>query len=101
MLRSLVTEPVPAGEIAWDVAAPRGFERLTLAGLLLERKDFQNAISVANVFDAAWPSVYLLYLPASLELRAEAAAALSEDNLAAQLRNRLSALRGERRTAGK
>ncbi|MGK2963591.1 MAG: protein kinase domain-containing protein [Gemmatimonadaceae bacterium] len=101
MLRSLVTEPVPGGDIAWDVAAPRGFERLTLARLLFARKDFQNAISVANVFDAAWPSVYLLYLPASLELRAEAAAALSEDKLAAQLRSRLSALRGERGTAGK
>ena len=101
MLRSIVTEPVPGGEIAWDVAAPRGFERLTLARLLIARKDFQNAISVANVFDAAWPSVYLLYLPASLELRAEAAVALSEDNLAARLRNRLAALRGDRATAVK
>lgn len=101
MLRSLVTEPVPGIDIAWDVAAPRGFERLTLARLMAARKDFQNAMSVANVFDAAWPSVYLLYLPASLDLRAEAADALSEANLAAQFRNRLSALRGERRTAGK
>jgi serine/threonine protein kinase/Flp pilus assembly protein TadD len=98
--KQLLSDPVPGTDIEWDVAAPRGIERLTLARLLLAEGDFQTAIQVANVFDAAWPSVHLLYLPGSLEVRAEAAAAISDNRLAAQFRNRLAALRGERVIAG-
>jgi tetratricopeptide (TPR) repeat protein len=96
LLRSLVSDPAPGGDLAWDLAAPRGMERLTLARLLLAERDYQTAIEVANVFDAAWPSVYLLYLPASLELRAEAASAIPSTQLAARFRSRLAAFRGER-----
>ena len=101
MLRAIVSEPAPGSELAWDLAAPRGIERLFLSRLLLAAKNYSAALNVANVFDAAWPSVYLLYLPGSLEVRAQAAAAGPNANLAEQYRNRLAALRGERVVARK
>jgi hypothetical protein len=52
------------------------------------------ANDVANVFDASWPAVYLLYIPQSLAVRERAAAGLGNDALAAFYRNRLAALRG-------
>ncbi len=72
-----------------------------MARLLAARKDYRKALDVANVFDTAWPSIYLLYVPASLELRAGAATALSDDGMAPRFRKRLAALRGERVVAGK
>jgi tetratricopeptide (TPR) repeat protein len=101
MFDSIVGDPVPGAEIVWDVAAPRGMERLTLARMLVKRRDYRKAIDVANVFDTAWPSVYLLYVPASLELRAEAAAAIPDGAMASRFRSRLAALRSERAVAGK
>lgn len=78
-----------------------GLERLTLARLAFAPVDYRKAIDVANVFDAAWPSIYLLYAPASLELRAEAALVLFDAALASRFRNRLATMRGERVVAGK
>jgi hypothetical protein len=101
MFESVLAMPVPADEVVWDFAGPRGLERLTLARLLMARGDYRKAIDVANVFDAAWPSLYLLYAPASLQLRVDAATALSDDGLASRFRSRLAAMRGERVVAGK
>jgi Tfp pilus assembly protein PilF len=101
MFESVLAMPVPADEIVWDFAGPRGLERLTLARLLMARGDYRKAIDIANVFDAAWPSIYLLYAPASLQLRADAAMALSDTGLASRFRSRLAAMRGERVVAGK
>lgn len=101
MFEAVLAMPAPANEIVWDLAAPRGLERLTLARLLVARRDYRKAIDVANVFDAAWPSIHLLYAPASLQLRADAASALSDDGLASRFRSRLAAMRGERVVAGK
>jgi hypothetical protein len=100
-LESLVAEPVPGNDIVWDLAAPRGFERLTLARILLKKGDFRKALDVANVFDAAWPSVYLLYLPASLQLRIDAARAFPDAGLASQFSSRLAAIQGVQTIAGK
>jgi tetratricopeptide (TPR) repeat protein len=91
-LKALVDEPVPGADLAWDLAAPRGAERLTLARLLAAKKDYRKAIDVANVFDASWPVIYLLYLPPSLELRAAAAQSAGDSDLAARFRSRLDAL---------
>lgn len=88
-----MAEPVSSTEIAWDFAAPRGMERMIYSRLLLARRDYRAALDVANVFDAAWPSVYLLYVPASLELRAEIAGAMANRQLAGQFRDRFDALR--------
>jgi serine/threonine protein kinase/tetratricopeptide (TPR) repeat protein len=99
--QAVIAEPVPGADIVWDLATPRGMERLTLCRMLTARGDYRGAMEVANVFDAAWPSIYLLYVPASLELRAEAATAMSDRRMAARFRSRLSALRGELAVEGK
>jgi tetratricopeptide (TPR) repeat protein len=83
----------------WDEALPMGGERLTLARLLSARGAHRQAIDVATVFDSAWPIIHLLYLPASLELRAQSATALGNTTLASQYRARLAALRDNRPTA--
>jgi len=101
LFKALIDEPVPGADIAWDVAAPRGGERLTLARLMVQKKDYRKAIDVANVFDASWPAIYLLYTPQSLELRADAAAAAGETEMASRFRQRLADLRGVRVVAGK
>ena len=100
-LEALIREAVPSGEIVWDIASPRALERLTLARLQAARGDYRNAIDIANVFDAAWPSIYLLYVPASLQLRIDAAQKVGNSGLASRLRDRLAVMRGERAVAGK
>lgn len=77
----------------WDELAPLGAERLTLAGLMHARGAHQEAIEVANVFDARWPLIYLQYLPASLDLRAQSAKSLGNSLLETHYRGRLTALR--------
>ena len=89
---NLVAAPVPGSSLVWDVAAPRGLDRLRLAQLLMARGEFRRASDIAAVFDAAWPLVYLLYLPESLRLRAEAADALGDTRAAFRYRTRLDSL---------
>ncbi len=100
LFKDLVDEPVPGAELAWDVATPRGAERLMLARLLAAKGDYRKAISVANVLDAAWPSIYLLYARPSVQLRLDAATAAGDSDLAAKLSDRLSRFRGEQVVAG-
>ncbi len=97
----LVAAGVPGSDLEWDEATPRGPERLRLAQLLMTRREFRRAIAIASVFDSPWPVVYAVYLPASLELRAEAAAALGDAGLSAHYRGRLAALRGDRTVASR
>jgi serine/threonine protein kinase/tetratricopeptide (TPR) repeat protein len=85
---------------AWDEAEPRGGERLVLAQLLMQRGQFQRAIDVATVFDSATPIIHLLYLPASLELRARAAKVLGDQKAEARYLARLATLRGETGATG-
>jgi tetratricopeptide (TPR) repeat protein len=96
LFQASLRDPVPGDLLSWDVASPRGLDRLRLAQLLVARGQFQRAVEVANVFESAWPSVYLLYLPASLRLRAEAARAMGNATLASQYQGRLAALAGKR-----
>jgi eukaryotic-like serine/threonine-protein kinase len=86
----LLREPMPGEYLTWDVASPRALDRLRLAQLLAATGDYGKAIEVANVLDAAWPSVHLLYLPASLVLRAEAASRTGDTGEAARYRSRLA-----------
>ncbi len=91
---AVVAEGVPSTDLEWDEAAPRASERLRLAQLLLSRGQFQRAIDVASVLDSAWPLVHIVYLPASLRLRADAATALGDATLAAHYRSRLATMGG-------
>lgn len=95
-LHDLVSAPAEFDQLKWDEAFPMGLERLDYARLLSERGEWRRAIEVANVFDSSWPSVYPLYIPASLELRAKAATAMGDERLATQFRNRLAALQNHR-----
>jgi len=58
----------------------------------------EEALDVAGVFDSSQPMSYALFLPASLEVRVRAAAALGRRVLAARYRERLAALGGRGRT---
>ncbi len=92
----LMGAPVAVADLEWDEATPMGSERLQLAQLLLARGQYRQAIDIADVFDSAWPLTYILYLPGSLKVRADAAAALGDVDLASRYRARLAAL-GSRR----
>jgi hypothetical protein len=97
LLDASLRDAVPGGEnIEWDVAKPRGLDRLRLAQLLLATGKPQRALDVAQVLDSASPSVYLIYLVESLKVRVDAADAVGNAMLAAQYRARLSKLRQSR-----
>jgi tetratricopeptide (TPR) repeat protein len=93
-LSAAVAEPARSDDLAWEPAAPRAVERLALARLLLARGDPARALAVAGALDAASPYIHLLFVPESLALRADAAAALGQHAAAARFRSRLAALRG-------
>ncbi len=93
---TVLSEGLSGELLTWEAVAPRGSERLALARLLMSRGEYQRAIDVASVFDAAWPLIHTLYLPESLRLRAEAAAALGDRDQESRFRARLAAVRGDR-----
>ncbi len=96
LFSAVLREKIPGPELVWNLAASRGPDRLALAQLHSARSDFRKAIDVAEVFDSSWPLIYILYYPASLELRARAADGLKDESLAGNYRKRLAALRERR-----
>jgi tetratricopeptide (TPR) repeat protein len=74
--------------LVWNPWEGLGAERLLLARLLLARGEAVAALQVASNFDAPSAVTYLPYLPASLELRAKAAARLGDEKLVNRLRQR-------------
>jgi TPR repeat protein len=93
-LRSLEDlEPVAQrDDLVWGYTESLPLERLTLARLLFSRGRYSEAIRVAEVFDHPSPTVYLPFLPASLDLRYRAATVLTKHAEAAGYRARLKAL---------
>ena len=71
-----------------------GLERLTLARLLLTQGRADEAIQVAATFDSpgAVNLIFPLFLPASLEVRLQAARALNDQAMVEEIEARLSAL---------
>ncbi len=84
----------------WDEVTTFGAERLALARLLLARHADQQALDVASVFDSRWVLIYVQYLPASLELRAQAATSLGNPALASHYLARLAALKRAGQASG-
>jgi tetratricopeptide (TPR) repeat protein len=82
------------GAIGWEWLSPLAEERLLLARLLLAKGRYGEALAVAGVFDASQPMAYAMYLPASLEVRIQAAERLGRRDVAARSRARLTQLRG-------
>ena len=79
-------------DIGWGLWESLPSERLQLGRLLLARGRNQEALGVGNSFDHQAPLVNLIYLPASLALRAEAADRLGQRGAASRFRARLAAL---------
>ncbi len=93
ILEGLVPD-APAELLSWHFFEPLGLDQLTLATLLLRQGRYEDALTVADVFDSPAPMAYLWYLPASLRLRLEAAEALGLEALARDYRMRIDNLPG-------
>ncbi|MFN0181275.1 MAG: protein kinase domain-containing protein [Gemmatimonadales bacterium] len=93
---SLVAQAASTDEtLSWDEAGGLGLDRLILGRLLIWHREYARAIRVLEVHDSAAPSVFPLYLKASLSLRADAATALGRTEIAATLLQRVAALSGK------
>lgn len=90
---ALVPARVPAEALSWDEVAPLGADRLALARLLVDQREYSRANSVAFMFDSQAPMIYPLYVRSSLELRIDAAKRMGESFLASRLTARLDALK--------
>jgi serine/threonine-protein kinase len=91
-LQALIARASPVDELTWNQAASLGFDRLVLAQLLIQRKEYAPAIRILDVLDSPVPAVFPLYRRASLTSRIQAAEALNRPDLVASLRARLAAL---------
>jgi len=91
-LQQLVPSHVAHVETQYDEAWPLAGERVLLARLLLARGDPARAARVASVVDSPAAMMHVLFLPASLRVRFDAAQALGQTGVVASLRNRLSRL---------
>ncbi len=91
-LRALAPTAASRQDLTWDPWESLGGERLLLARLLLARRHAAEALEVASGFDSPVPVSYLMYLPASLSVRVQAAAQLGDTRLAKASRERLAEL---------
>ncbi len=91
-LRALTPTATSQEDLTWGPWESLGDERLLLARLLLAHRQAGGALEVARGFDSPVPVSYLMYLPASLSVRVQAAAQLGDTRLAQASRVRLAAL---------
>jgi hypothetical protein len=88
-----LTPTARRNELAWSLWSHLGLERLRESQLLLALGRPAAANEVAARLDAPQPAAYLLYLPASLEVRARAAAMLGRSAAQRGFERRLAAFR--------
>jgi len=91
-LRVLTPTAPSHQDLTWDPWESLGGERLLLAQMLLAQRQDAAALDVAGGFDSPVPVSYLMYLPASLSVRVQAAEQLGDTRLAQVSRQRLAAL---------
>ena len=94
LLRRL-TPVASQADLSWQPWEALAGERLALAELLLASGRPAEADSVVSELDSHRAIVYLVYLPAALELKARAAEAVGRHDLASAHRSRIAALRRE------
>ena len=90
-----LTPAASQADLSWQPWEALAGERLALAELLLASGHPADADSVVSELDSHRAIIYLVYLPAVLELKARAAEALGRPGMAAANRSRLAALRRE------
>ena len=78
--------------LAWGLLSPLPLERLLLARVLLRRGEPERAQALAAAFDGPGPFIHPMFVPASLEVRRDAAAALGSRALAGRIDARLRSL---------
>jgi len=78
--------------LTWDLVGHLAAEKLLLAELLLAEGRYREAWTVASIFDHPGPVLFLVFLPRSLEIRAQAAEALGREGPAREFRRRLATL---------
>jgi hypothetical protein len=88
-----LTPSAAQGDLTWQPWEALAGERLALGEMLLARGRPAEAEEVLAELDSHRAVVYILYLPASLELRARAAEAAGRSDLAARHRQRLKTFR--------
>jgi tetratricopeptide (TPR) repeat protein len=88
-----LTPSAKAGELTWQPWEAMAGERLALGEMLLAAGRASEADTAVTELDSHRAVVYLLYLPATLELRARAAESMGRPEIAARYRQRLTALR--------
>jgi tetratricopeptide (TPR) repeat protein len=91
VLRRLAPVGSPS-DIGWGLWESLPSERLRLGQVLLARGLNDEALRVAESFDHQAPLVNIMFLPASLALRAEAAERLGRHGLASRFKERLAVL---------
>jgi serine/threonine-protein kinase len=96
-LQALVPS-APLKDLIWQPWEALAGERLALAELRLASGDAEEAYRLASDIDGHRAVVFLIFLPASLELRARAAQAMGRPDVASRHRARLASLRRESRT---
>jgi hypothetical protein len=96
-LRAMVPTARSHQDLTWSPWESLAGERILLGQLLLARNEVGEALQVAINFDSPVPIAYLMYLPASLSLRIQAAERLGDIRLAQLSRARLAALRADHR----
>jgi tetratricopeptide (TPR) repeat protein len=79
----------PPDILMWDITGPLAPERILLAELLVEIRQYSEAESVASTFDHQGAVVFLPFLPRSLMVRLRAAHARSDPSFIADLSERL------------
>jgi len=94
-LLSALTPTASSYGLRWNPWESLGGERVMLAELLLARGAAADAFRVASYLDAPAPIPYVMYLPASLDLRARAARSLGYQRAADQLAERRRRLLAE------
>jgi eukaryotic-like serine/threonine-protein kinase len=102
-LEAVLATPVASHDalLMWRDVEGRGPERLALARALVQRREFNRAIDVADVFDSPANQSYVAYLPVSLALRLAAADSVKDAPAVARYRARLAALSSVRSGGGR
>lgn len=83
----------PSGDIQWNAAEALGLERLLHARLALAAHEMAEAAEVSTYLEST-PSVYPLFLPAALEVRAAAMERTQRSSDARTIRQRIARLNG-------